>query len=240
MNAENQDLTTQNPAIANPSENRPSFTLPPEAKRLPAWRMWGPLLLQIGLIVAIPAQAVYTFVTGRTVILQTAPVDPYDFLRGYYQVLSYNISSSEDIKKLPGWKDLPKAEIACPVGADCRELEKNQYLKQGASFYVVLEAPKDAANSGRPKAWKPVFVSLQKPANLPADRIAIKGRYNGWRMEYGLETYYMPEQEREKVNREITQAQRGQRQSFVVEVKVDNTGHAVPVSLWVADRNYRF
>jgi|AGSF01.1.fsa_nt_gi hypothetical protein len=33
-------------------------------------------------------------------------------------------------------------------------------------------------------------------------------------MEYGLETYYMPENEREKVNNEIGEAQRGQRQSF--------------------------
>ena len=28
--------------------------------------------------------------------------------------------------------------------------------------------------------------------------------------------------------------------SFVVEVKVDDRGHGVPVSLWVGDRHYRF
>jgi uncharacterized membrane-anchored protein len=240
MNTENRDLTEQNSPIAETSDVRPSFTLPPAAKCLPAWRILAPLLLQIGLIVAIPAQAVYTFVTGKTVILQTAPVDPYDFLRGYYQVLSYNISGENDLKKLPGWTDLPKAKIPCPVGSNCQELEKNHYVRSGTSFYVVLEAPKDAPNSGRPKAWKPVRVSLEQPANLPENQIAIKGKYNGWRMEYGLETYYMPEDEREKVNSEINETQRRQRQSFVVEVKVDNTGHAVPVSLWVADRNYRF
>ena len=100
--------------------------------------------------------------------------------------------------------------------------------------------PKDAANSGSPKAWKPVRVSLENPANLPANQIAIQGKYNGQQMEYGLETYYMPENEREKVNQDISQVQRGKRQSFVVEVKVDKQGHAVPVSLWVRDRNYRF
>jgi uncharacterized membrane-anchored protein len=233
MNKNNIDLLVQNPDTTN------LFQLPPEAKRIPAWRMWIPLLLQIGLIVAVPAPAVYTFVTGKTVVLQTVPVDPYDFLRGYYQVLSYDISQQNNLEKLPGWKDLPGDKIPCPPGISCSD--KNTHnVKSGTSFYVILESPKAPTNSGRPQAWKPVGVSLQNPPNLPANQIAIQGKYNGWRMEYGLETYYMPEHEREKVNNEIGEAQRGQRQSFVVEVKVDKKGHAVPVSLWVRDRNYRF
>ncbi len=227
--------------VENPADTTNQFQLPPEAKRLPAWRLWVPLLLQIGLIAAVPATAVYTFITGKTVVLQTAPVDPYDFLRGYYQVLNYNISDRTNLQKLPGWKDLP-AETPCPPGAACPPNTHN--VKAQTSFYVILEAPKArskaATNPDRPQAWKPVRVSLENLGNLPANQIAIKGKYNGWRMEYGLETYYMPEDEREKVNQEISEAQRNQRQSFLVEVKVDKTGHAVPVSLWVGDRNYRF
>jgi uncharacterized membrane-anchored protein len=233
MNKNNIDLLVQNPDTTN------LFQLPPEAKRIPGWRLWVPLLLQIGLIVAVPAPAVYTFVTGKTVVLQTVPVDPYDFLRGYYQVLSYDISQPNNLEKLPGWKDLPGDKIPCPPGTVCQE-PKTYNVKYGTSFYVILESPKAPTNSGSPKAWKPVRVSWENPANLPANQIAIQGKYDGWRMEYGLETYYMPEHEREKVNNEIGEAQRGQRQSFVVEVKVDKTGHAVPVSLWVRDRNYRF
>jgi uncharacterized membrane-anchored protein len=232
MNTNNIDLLVKNPHTTN------LFQLPPEAKRLPAWRMWVPLLLQIGLIAAVPATAVYTFMTGKTVVLQTAPVDPYDFLRGYYQVLSYNISDRTNLQKLPGWKDLPGEKTPCPPGVDCPQNTHKVYRK--TSFYVILEAPKAATNPGRPQAWKPVRVSLENPRNLPANQIAIKGKYNGFLMEYGLETYYMPEDEREKVNQEISEAQSSQRQSFLVEVKVDKTGHAVPVSLWVRDRNYRF
>ncbi len=232
MNTNNTDLLVKNPDTTN------LFQLPPEAKRLPAWRLWVPLLLQIGLIAAVPATAVYTFITGKTVVLQTAPVDPYDFLRGYYQVLSYDISDRINLEKLPGWKDLPAEKTPCPPGVACPKTTHNP--KPQTSFYVILEAPKTATNPGRPQAWKPVRVSLENPVNLPANQIAIKGKYNSWRMEYGLETYYMPESEREKVNQEISEAQRNQRQSFVVEVKVDKTGHAVPVSLWVRDRNYRF
>jgi len=232
MNTNNIDLLVKNPDKTN------VFQLPPEAKRLPAWRLWVPLLLQIGLIAAVPATAVYTFVTGKTVVLQTVPVDPYDLLRGYYQVLSYDISDPTNLEKLPGWKDLPSDKTPCPPGIVCPKNTHN--IKPQTSFYVILESPKAATNPGRPQAWKPVRVSLENPANLPANQIAIKGKYNSWRMEYGLETYYMPEDEREKVNQEISEAQRNQRQSFVVEVKVDKTGHAVPVSLWVRDRNYRF
>ncbi|MEG5042126.1 MULTISPECIES: GDYXXLXY domain-containing protein [unclassified Microcoleus] len=238
MNTENPDSTDQSSEIADTSPTPPSFTLPPAAQRLPAWRLWVPLLLQIGLIAAVPAPAVYTFMTGKTVVLQTVPVDPYDFLRGYYQVLSYNISDRTNLEKLPGWKDLPAEKTPCPPGVACPQNTHNP--KPKTSFYVILEAPKTATNPGRPQAWKPVRVSLENPVNLPANQIAIKGKYNGWQMEYGLETYYMPEDEREKVNQEISEAQRKQRQSFLVEVKVDKTGHAVPVSLWVRDRNYRF
>ena len=234
MNTNNTDLLVENPDTTN------LFQLPPEAKRIPGWRLLVPLLLQIGLIAAVPAQSVYTFLTGKTVILQTVPVDPYDLLRGYYQVLSYDISQNNNLEKLPGWKDLPGDKTSyCPVGIVCPDT-KTHYVKRGTSFYVIMESPKDVVNSGSPKAWKAVRVSLENPANLPANQIALQGKYDGGRMEYGLETYYMPESEREKVNQDISQVQRGRRQSFVVEVKVDKQGHAVPVSLWVRDRNYRF
>lgn len=201
-------------------------------KTIKNWRFLLPFALQIGLILSVPAQAVYTHVTGETVVLQTAPVDPYDFLRGYYQVLSYDISSSDNLSKLPGWGEL--------VGGN-----SGGYLPQGKSIYVVLEKPAGEEKEGKPLAWKPVGVSGQLPEDLPEDRIAIKGRSNGWRIEYGLETYYMPEDRRNDVNSDIGEAQneaRGEDRQipFVVEVKVNSSGGAVPMSLWVRDRNYQF
>ena len=84
-------------------------------------------------------------------------------------------------------------------------------------------------------------VSSNRPTSLPANQIALKGKSTGNLIEYGLETYYMPESRRDEINQDINQTQRGrQPQSFVVEVKVDNQGRAVPISLWVSKRNYRF
>lgn len=199
-------------------------------ERLPGWRLWVPLLLQTGLILAAPAQPFYTQITGKTVILQTIPVDPYDPLRGYSQTLSYDISRVENLRNLPGWKEL--------VGQGSKKSTSNDLARE-TRFYVVLEAPV-SAESQPPKAWKPVRVSSDLPT-LPANQIALKGKSTGNSIEYGLETYYMPESRRDEINQDINQAQRGrQQQSSVVEVKVDAQGRAVPISFWVSKHNYRF
>ena len=194
--------------------------------RLPAWRLWAPLALQAGLILAIPAPDALTYVTGRQVTLQTAPVDPYDLLRGYSQTLSYDISESETLEQLPGAENFFDAD---PIASK----------SIGKSIYVVLEAPK-SDDVKPPVPWKPVRVSAKQPTDLANNQIALKGEYTGWRVIYGLETYYMPEDRRNQINADISQVQRQNQQAFVVEVRIDGQGNSVPVSLWVSDRNYRF
>jgi uncharacterized membrane-anchored protein len=198
-------------------------------KDLSGWRLWLPLLFQTVLIASIPAQAIYIHLTGKTAILQTAPVDPYDFLRGYSQTLSYNISRRDTLQKLPGWK----------------ELTKDKRYQDSLNLYVILEAPELQISSGRPLAWRAVAVSRDRPTNLSDNQVALKGLLRYGIVTYGVESYYFPEDERQQLNDDINQAQLGQvqpgkPQPFVVEVKVDAQGNAVPVSLWVRDRNYRF
>ncbi len=203
------------------------------ASAIPVWRFWVPLLVQMVLILSVPAQAVYTQLTGRTVVLQTVPVDPYDLLQGYSVALSYNISNLDWLRSLPGWDTLPKKSDS-----------HSTFLAPETRFYVILEAPQ--ASASLPKPWKPVRVSLTYPASLPANQVALKGRANYSSVEYGLETYYIPEEQREQINDEISQTQQSQpgtsrqEQSVVVETKVDAQGQAVPVSIWVNRHNYRF
>jgi uncharacterized membrane-anchored protein len=199
------------------------------SQSIPSWRLWLPLLFQTVLIILIPAQAIFIHLTGKTAILQTAPVDPYNLLQGYSQTLSYDISRRETLEKLPGWK----------------ELIKNRRSQEPIGLYVILEAPETEISFGRPLAWRAVKVSSDRPTNLPNNQVILKGllRYNT--VTYGLESYYFPEDQRQQINNDINQAQSnpGQQekpQPFVVEVKVDGEGNAVPVSLWVRDRNYRF
>ncbi|MDJ0616501.1 MAG: GDYXXLXY domain-containing protein [Calothrix sp. MO_192.B10] len=206
----------------------------PSTKPLAIWRFVLPLLIQTGMILAIPAQAVYTHITGKTAILQTIPVDPYDLLRGYYVTLNYDISRLDNLKKLPGWEELVKQYPSV----------KNQYpnLPQGTKLYVTLQGEKPTGD-GIPPAWKPVQISLKRPSSLGENQVVLSGKSKYSSISYGLETYYIPEDQRVEINKDISQAQRvkpGQKQPIVVEVKVDTQGHAVPISMWVRDRKYRF
>lgn len=243
QNLENSENLVEEKPITEPAI---SWETPREP--LKSWRFWVPLVLQTILIAAVPAQSAYTFVTGKTVVLQTMPVDPYDLLRGYSQTLSYDISQQNTLKNLPGWNDLPGTMSSCPPAPKPpakNTCKPEKYVESGISLYVILEQPKTQKSSGLPLAWKPVRVTDKLPQNLPANQIAIRGKYQGWQTEYGLESYYMPEDQRNDINDDINRAtsqggQNRQKQPFVVEVKVDKQGNAVPVSLWVKDRNYRF
>jgi uncharacterized membrane-anchored protein len=205
---------------ALPQVQKEPLLKPDLVHRLPGWRLWLPLLLQTGLILAVPAQDAYTYTTGREITLQTAPVDPYDFLRGHYQVLSYEISQFDQLNKLPGGSGF---------GSD---------FNRPKTFYVVLAAP-EQTNQTPPQPWKPVRISATRPTDLTDQQVALQGKIDNYgRITYGLETYYMPEDQRNQVNQTISQ-QTDQR-AFVVNVKVDATGNAVPISLWVGQQNYRF
>jgi uncharacterized membrane-anchored protein len=202
--------------------------------KIPSWRFWVPLLFQSVLILVVPAQALYTHLVGKTIVLQTIPVDPYDPLRGYSQTLRYDISRVEMLKSLPGWDSV--------VQADNTEEQTN--LQAGTRFYVILQAPTTSTQPGKPpRPWKPVAVSRDRPSDLPSDRVALEGKKSDYLwIDYGLETYYLPEDQREEINRQISQTLQnaGKERPFVVEVKVDSQGHAVPLSLWVSNTNYRF
>jgi uncharacterized membrane-anchored protein len=215
------------------------------------------MLFQTALILTVPAQAVYTQITGKTVILQTVPVDPYELLRGYSQTLRYNISSQESLRRLPGWQNLPKLK---PNG------NKLTFIEPGTRLYVILAAPGEPALTKLPQAWKPVAVSLQRPSKLRPNQVALQGLAQNGFIQYGLETYYIPEDQREQINADLraarlanqNQLQQAQSQidpaqpqeipPVVMEIKVNAQGDAVPVSLWAQVgkaskqqvRNYRF
>lgn len=189
---------------------------------LSPWHLWVPLALQTVLIGAIPLQSAYTFLQGKSVTLQTAPVDPYDLLRGYSQTLSYDISRVSRLKELPGSK---------AVFESLKETNTS-------TLYVVLQAPQKITTP--PSPWQPVKVSDTASIPLSNNQVLLKGKYEDRRarVRYNLETYYMPEAQREQINDQIQNVQ--SQQAFVVDIKVDADGNSVPVSLWINRQNYEF
>lgn len=189
-------------------------------KKIPITYFIIPFLIQLLLILGIPSKNFYTYKTGQNIIIQTRPVDPYDFLRGYSQTLSYEISNLRNLQTLPGGKTLNK----------------------GGTFYLTLQAP-ESLGKKPPLPWTPIAINQNKPSDLPANQIALKGIVSNYRtVKYGLETYYMPENQRNQINQEIRdlRRERDRRQAFVVEIKVDSFGNSIPDSLWLGDNNYRF
>lgn len=190
-----------------------------------------PFLAQLLIILLIPSKSFYTYKTGQDVVIQTRPIDPYDLLRGYSQTLNYEISDVDNLRKLPGGKK----------------------LNTGDTFYLTLQAP-ELSKKTPPLPWTAVAINHDRPKNLAANQIALKGIISSYDLvKYGLETYYMPENQREKINQEIQELGNqsnlnSQEQAFVVEIKVDRFGNSVPVSLWIRAlaepgspvRNYRF
>lgn len=194
------------------------------AINLPWWKFLLPFSLQLAIVLLVPAKSAYTYNFGRDAVIQTVPRDPYDLLRGYSQTLSYNISRTSDLKSFPGGEN----------------------LNNGSIIYLILEADPSLAKTP-PSPWKSIKVTTTIPTDLPKNQIALKGKVTNYgSIVYGLETYYVPENQRDKINQEISdlqndsEAKPGAKRDFVVEIKVDRWGNSVPVSLWVNKKNYRF
>lgn len=186
----------------------------------PWWRFLLPFCLQLGIILLVPAKSAYTYNFGQSAVVQTMPVDPYDLLRGYSQTLNYDISRTSNLKQFPGGNNLAKGEI----------------------FYMVLELNINEAKLP-PSPSKIVKITKELPQDLSLVQVALKGKVTTYnRVSYGLETYYMPESQRNKINQEIRDLQRDAegKRPFVVEIKVDRWGNSVPISLWLDDQNYHF
>jgi uncharacterized membrane-anchored protein len=189
---------------------------------IPHRNFWLAMGAQFAILSTIAAPAIYTLNTGTTVFLQTAPVDPYDLLRGYYQTLNYDIADRAKLEKLPGGNIFK---------------DSNSKPKAG-EFFVTLALPSTAGQ----RVARPIAVSATRPTNLPTGQIAIRGTVatasSWWRnqISYGIEKFYMPESQKDTVNSEIGRNPR----KLMVEVKIDSDGHPVPVSLWVGTKSYRF
>ncbi len=114
--------------------------------------------------------------TGETILLRVAPVDPRDFFRGDYVILSYDFSRTprEEIEGTPqpgfGGK------------------------RQGQPVYVSLILDDDGEH------WKQEKVSF----NLPDSGKYIRGKFSGRnQIDFGIESFYVQEGEGRKYEEAI-------------------------------------
>lgn len=137
------------------------------------------VVIQALILVAVPARKVITRVTGKTVVLQVQPVDPYSVLSGYYVTLAFDISRLDAFPNARG---------------------SSEGFPYGSVVYAVIE-------NGDDGIWKPVSIEKQLPANLPENRAVLAGRVHGGMIKYGIEEFYIPEAQREYIAEDLTKNQ---------------------------------
>ncbi len=116
-----------------------------------------------------------TLRSGKTVVLETVPVDPRDLLRGDYVILRYKISTL----------DLDQVKREKP------------YYKRGEVIYVKLE-PKE-------KFWEATAVQAKRSVdNGIYIRGKVRYCYSK-KLEviYGIESYFVPEGEGREIEKNI-------------------------------------
>lgn len=134
------------------------------------------VVIQILILVAVPARKVFTMATGKTVVLKVQPVDPYSILSGYYVTLGFDISRVEAFPNARGMF---------------------QGFADGAWFYAIVEKGDDGT-------WKPISLEHELPANLPENRAALLGRIDHGAIRYGIEEFYIPEAQRHRIAEDLT------------------------------------
>ena len=113
--------------------------------------------------------------TGRTVLLETVPVDPRDFLRGDYVILRYKIST-----------------------IDLSQVQSAETYSRGKKVYVKLE-PK--GKFWEASAVKTKIPALDNGVYIKAK---VSYYYNKkLELNYGIESYFIPEGEGSKLERNM-------------------------------------
>ncbi|MFZ2961122.1 MAG: GDYXXLXY domain-containing protein [Candidatus Ozemobacteraceae bacterium] len=131
-----------------------------------------------------------------------------------YSIMSgYYVTLSYDIQRLE------------KISSEGERLERENCR----DFYVTVEERPDGV-------WKAIAAERQNPGKRPENQAILHGNIQRWgRPSFGIEEFYIPEERR----REISEDLQKNRNKARVEVRVDDAGNAVLVSLRIEDRVYR-
>jgi len=102
-------------------------------------------------------------------------------------------------------------------------------LARNAIVYTVLARGDDGF-------WHAVSVHDRRPETLDEGAVVIRGRKKHSRINYGIEAYYVPEEVRGAIERDL----RGHIDKARAEVAVGPFGNAVILRLRVGNRTYEY
>jgi len=131
------------------------------------------VLFQVLVLVGWTGFNEISIASGKTVVLQTVPVDPLDIFRGEYVQLSYQIST---LSNIPGQETLEYGDKAYV------------HLEQDGEVWKATEVSKDKHDD-----WD-VFIAgeVENIWNNQVSQIE-NTRINLVTLKYGIEAYFVPE-----------------------------------------------
>lgn len=165
----------------------------------------------------------YTLRTGTEVIFKTAPIDPRDLFRGDYVVLNYEISTLnlEEIQAEDSYFDYnDKIYLALEL-KDGYGVPKKIYRTPPEDGLYIKGTVKDV-----------IYDWGEDEASIITEESHIKEL----RVEYGIESYFVPEGRGIEVEREQGVGSKG----LDVKVIVDKYGNAVIKSLLIDGKELSF
>ena len=165
-------------------------------QRIPKAVLFGvAILLQCALLVLMVADRMQILREGREVTLQTRPVDPRDFLRGDFVVLSYDISQ------------LSAGALAGKTAETRNPVVFVKLAPNAAGLYEAVSVSAEPVAVAAPEILirGRVSYSCGSTSRMFCDKLTIK---------YGLESYFVPEGE----GRKLEQARNQQKLRVVAAV----------------------
>lgn len=121
------------------------------------------------------------YMLGETIRLKVMPVDPRDMFRGDYSILSYDFTSVQR-HRITGLK------------------QEQEYYWSDAGRDVYISLEKDPRSD--------VWLTKEITTTRPSSGTYVQGVLNGWRIDCGIEAYFVQEGE----GRRIDDAVRGGKQ----------------------------
>ena len=76
------------------------------------------VMIQILILVGVPARKAITLATGKSAVLQVQPVDPYSILSGYYVTFNFKISRVDAFANAPEFSEGDRCYAVIEAGED--------------------------------------------------------------------------------------------------------------------------
>jgi len=167
------------------------------------------VIMQIAVLGVMIGNRVCLLDTGVKVLLKCEPVDPRSLISGDYVILNYEISSlAKDIYTGPNLNN----------------------LKPNDTVYVALEKLINK-KYWVAKSFSTDYDTLRKSYPVIM-RGTIKDTYSTIRIHYGIENYFVPQNQGLKIEQKMD--------DISVEISVSDTGESALSRLFISDREVTF